>query len=1162
MSGFVHLHLHSEYSLLDGACRVSDIPAAVKAQGQTAVAITDHGNMFGAVKFYKACVAEGVKPIIGCEVYVAVGKHTEHPRQNDRPYHHLILLCKNDKGYENLIKLVSLGYTEGFYKRPRVDDELLAKYSDGLICLSACMVGYIPQAILRGEEDKATQYALKLNEIFGEGNFYLEIQDHSLADDKTINEGVARISKSTGIPMVATNDVHYLRREDAETQAVLMAVQMNKTIDEGRNEAFETDEFYLRSEDEMRALFSAYEGAVDNTVRIAEQCSFDFDFSRRIFPTIDLEGADPHVFLYDLVDRCLDEKIRSGKITFTRFDLDTYKKRIEYELSVICSMGFAEYYLIVWDFVKFARENDVPVGPGRGSGAGSLVAYIIGITDIDPIEYDLLFEAFLNPERVSMPDFDIDFHHQRRDEVFEYVKRKYGEDRVSKIITFGTLAARAAIRDVGRALGLSYAEVDAVAKAIPQNTPTSKIKLADALKTPELKKMYESSERVRRLCDISLGVEGMPRNMSTHAAGVVISDKPVSDYAPLAVSGNVTVTQFDMDSVSSLGLLKFDFLGLTELTTIDNCVRAIRERVPNFDIDNIPLDDKKTYELLSRGDTVGVFQLESSGMRRMLAEMKPSCIRDVMVALALYRPGSAKFIDTFLANRKSGKKLSYPIPSLAAILDETNGCIVYQEQVMEIFRAVAGYSYAKADIVRRAISKKKHGVIEAERVSFIEGAVSKGAGRESAEKLFDDMIGFSNYGFKKSHAAAYGILSYRTAYLKANYPTQYFAALISSELGNTAKVAQYIEDAKRFGVRLLVPDINESTAYFTVTPDNNIRYGLLALKNVGSSFASAIVAQRQDNPFSGFADFLIRMSEIDSNKKQIESLIKAGAFDSFGTTRSTLLASYEEMLELLAKKSRADVDGQMDMFSSDSEVNADYKYKDLPELEEHVKLKFEKEVSGLYLSSHPLDRYRDLIRDAGSTPIGDLTDTDSDTEKPCDHTRVTVSGMITGLSKKDSRNGKMTFVTLEDKTGVIEIIVFPALYNRAAELLIKDSLVTVSGEINSRENETPKIVADDVHRLGDVKRPASQPPQVSIAPDKRGAAAPGHKLYLRVDSLASPGWSRAEALINIFGGDTAVVVYDASSKKYSALSNKGVSADAFVLGELKEVLGAGNVVLK
>jgi len=1123
--------------------------------------------MFGVVKFYNACKKAGIKPIIGCEVYMANGSRFSKPDRGERSYHHLILLCKNNVGYQNLIYLVSKGYTEGFYTRPRIDLELLEDHTDGLICLSACMVGYIPQAILRGDTDDALNYAKKLENIFGKDNFYLEIQDHGQDEDAVINRGIKFISEKTGIPMVATNDVHYLRRNDAETQSILMAISTGGTIGENSTGAFASDSFYLRTEEEMSELFEAYPGAVENTVRIANECDVDLDFHGYVFPRIQLDdGVDPGDYLRDLCREGLKKRIADGEIDLNAIPEDEYKNRIEYELSTIIKMGFAEYFIIVRDFVAYAKDNGISVGPGRGSGAASLVAYLIRITDVDPLRFGLLFETFLNPERVSMPDFDVDFHHIRRDEVFEYVKRRYGSDHVSKIVTFGTLAARAAVRKVGKVLGMPYPDVDAIAKLIPQHEPgdqSKKMTLDRALEITELKDLYNSSEKARMLLDRARDVEGFPGNMSTHPAGVVISDKPLDEYAPLAVTGNVTVTQYDMDSVSELGLLKFDFLGLRELTTIDSCVEKIKASDPDFDIRKIPFDDKETYDLISRGDTVGIFQLESTGMRRMLSGLKPENINDVMLALALYRPGATKFINTLLENRRNNVRSKYPIDGMKEILDETYGCIVYSEQVIQILCSVAGYSLGKADVVSRAIKKKKHDVIEAERSNFIEGAVAKGAKPSDAEELFNDIEGFSKYGFKKSHAAAYGITSYRTAYLKAHYPAFYFASIMTTELGETSSVVKYIDDMERFGIKLLPPDINESDDTFTVTASGDIRYGLLALKNVGSVFARTIVEERKTRPFSGFIDFAERMSVYDSNKKQFESLIKSGAFDSLGVNRRTLLTSYDELIDLIAKKRRSVVDGQIDMFAANDDYSSFFS-EQMPEFDLRVKLFYEREVSGKYMSANPLDEYENVLRSIEHTRISDIVDKvdeDDDGEDiyRIDHGSVVVAGLVTGVTLKDSKSGKMAFVTLEDKTGSVELIVFSDIYKNHSDLFVLDEACLVDGEISTRENEPPKIIVRSVKALRGLPEKGTN---IRSETSEKVKTDPERKLYLRVSRLDSPVWKRANAVINIFGGSTKIVVYDQSSGKYSVLSNKGVTADGFVIGELSELLGPENVVYK
>ena len=943
---FVHLHLHSEYSLLDGACRVKQIPKYASSLGQKAVAITDHGAMFGAVEFYKQCKKNDIKPIIGCEVYVAPGSRLDKFQKDEKPYGHLVLLCKNETGYKNLIYMVSKSYTEGFYYKPRIDNDLLSDYHEGLVCLSGCLAGYIPQMILRDDLQKAEELILFYKNLFGE-DFYLELQDHDDEFQNKVNSRLIEFSQKHGIELVATNDVHYLSEDDYNSQKVLLCIQTNKNFDEPNTMAFEKNLYYMRSTEQMYDTFSYCTRACENTVVIANKCNFDFDFSKTYFPRVDINGKDPSDFLMELAIKGLEEKELSGKITYDFASKEEYTARIKHEHDIISSMGYCEYYLIVWDFVSYAHKANIPVGPGRGSGAGSLIAYLIGITDIDPIRFNLYFEAFLNPERISMPDFDIDFCYFRREEAVDYVKQKYGSEQVSKIITFGTLGAKAAIRDVSRIMGKNYL-ADKICALIPK---VLNITLDECFEEQSFKDFYNNNADAKKIIDIAMTVEGMPRNMSTHAAGVVISDRAISDFVPLAVTGGIAVTQYDMNTIAELGLLKFDFLGLRYLTIIDSCVKSIKSVDEAFEIESISLNDKNTYDLISRGDTVGLFQLESSGMRKMLSEFKPSSIDDIMVAIALYRPGPAKFIDKFLLNKKTGAKVEYPVKELSQILDETHGCIVYQEQVMEIFMAIAGYSFGKADIVRRAISKKKYEVIQNERANFIKGCISKGVTETDAVNLFEDMIGFANYGFKKSHAAAYAILSYRTAYLKANYPQIYYSALLSSEAGNTEKTVQYIEDAKLHKVGILKPDINKSCGDFTIEEDS-VRFGLSSIKGVGANYAISVKKVREDGAFTSFEDFIHRMSPYDTNKKQIESLIKAGAFDSLKITRKSLLFSYEKIIDFENRQKHANVSGQVSMFDFSSEEDNQF----LPAIEhydeypEDVLLSMEEEILGMGFS--------------------------------------------------------------------------------------------------------------------------------------------------------------------------------------------------------------------
>jgi len=986
VQGFVHLHLHSEYSLLDGACRIADIPRRAKECGHTAVALTDHGVMYGAVAFWSACQKEGIKPIIGCEVYVAPRSRFE---KDAHPYH-LVLLCENETGYRNLIKMVSAGFTEGFYGKPRVDMELLKKHSEGLIALSGCLAGQIPQLLLRGEYEAACALAKEIEFIFGKNNFYLELQNHGIPAQKQILPLLEKMSADCGIPMVATNDCHYLRRTDADTQAVLMCIQTNSRIEDGRPLGFETDEFYFKDTAEMQTLFGSFEGAMENTEKIAARCVFDFDFSKTYLPKFPCprgENASSH--LRQLAALGFERRRAAGALDLEHHTEQEYRERMEYELSVICSMGYDDYFLIVQDYVNFAKSHQIPVGPGRGSGAGSIVAYFLGITDVDSLRHELLFERFLNPERVSMPDIDVDFCYNRRDEVISYVTERYGADHVSQIITFGTLAARAAVRDTGRALGMSYAEVDAVAKAIPRELG---ITIKDALARPEFKQIYESSVATRRLVDTAAALEGMPRNVSIHAAGIVITEQPLVHHLPLSASNGVVITQYDMDTVASLGLLKFDFLGLRYLTIIDDAVQQIRESEPDFDIEKISLSDKDTYRLISKGATSGVFQLESGGMRQMLMSLAPSCFDDIVAAIALYRPGPMDSIPKFIENHDHPERIVYATPMLEPILRSTYGCVVYQEQVMQIFRQLAGFSFGHADIVRRAMSKKKAGVMEAERTAFLEGCAKNGISRDVAEQLFADMESFANYAFNKSHAAAYAVISYRTAYLKQHYPKAYFSALLTSELGNMPKIAEYIAEVGRRGVRVLPPDINESNVNFHVCGDH-IRFGLLALKNVGRQFLSAVVEERERGRYRSFDDFLERLADRDLNKRQVESLIKSGAFDSLGIYRSRLLAVYESLIDAQQSRNRMNLTGQLDMFSAIDAERPSVEYPNLPEFEFNELLAQEKEATGMYFSGYILDGFSKALANPAILEMRTLLETDENGESAfCDRAAVTVAG--------------------------------------------------------------------------------------------------------------------------------------------------------------------------
>ena len=1169
MNGFVHLHLHSEYSLLDGACRISDIPARVAECGQEAVALTDHGVMYGAVAFWQACRRAGIKPIIGCEVYVAHASRFEKTSGADGYADHLVLLCENDEGYRNLCEMVSLSFTEGFYNKPRVDEELLRRYHGGLIALSACLGGKIPKQLAKGNYAGARETALRYRDIFGEGNFYIEIQDHGLAEQKTMLPMLVDLARDCELPLVATNDCHYLRRTDANAQAVLMCIQTNTTVDMGRPAAFATDEFYLKDTNEMTMTFRAYPEALKNTCRIAERCEVNFDFSTTYLPKFPCPaGQSAGDFLRAKTEAGFAERVQRGHITFAQHPKTAYRERMEYELSVILQMGYADYFLIVQDYVGYARSQDIPVGPGRGSGAGSLVAYALGITDIDPLRFDLLFERFLNPERVSMPDIDIDFCYNRRDEVIAYVGRRYGQDHVSQIITFGTLAARAAVRDVGRTLGMSYADVDAVARAVPQEL---NITLSMALKLPELKKMYEGSAAVKKLVDTAMTLEGMPRNVSIHAAGIVITDKRVSEYVPLALSNGTVVTQYDMDTVAKLGLLKFDFLALRYLTILHDAELKIREREPAFDLEKLPQDDADTFRLIASGKTSGVFQLESGGMRQMLMNLVPERIDDIIAAIALYRPGPMDSIPTFIECRHHPEKVTYATPLLEPILRSTYGCVVYQEQVMQIFREVAGYTFGHADVVRRAMSKKKASVLLAERETFVAGAVARGVDAAVAEKLFSDMESFANYAFNKSHAAAYAVLCYRTAYLKQHYPCEYLSALLTSVLGNQTKVAEYISECTGRGIRVLPPDINESRAEFTVT-DGNIRFGLLAIRNVGRLFLEQIIEERRRGKFASFEDFISRMQAGDLNRRMVEALIKAGTFDRLGVFRSRLLAVYEKIIDQAAEKGRNNVAGQLDMFSAVS-GNADagaqmFDYPLLPDLSPREKLLMEREATGMFFSGQLLDSYSRHLALLKPTPIASLVGEDA---QPQERQRVTVAGMITSVTVKNTKSGdRMAFFRLEDQYGEIECVVFARQFAGMAHLIRADAAVAVTGTVSLREDEPPKILTGSMEELTDnatFREPERKRVPSGAGDDpaagKRADAAPARpkRLFLRVPDRTGKVWIRTRALMEIFDGAFPVAVYDAGTGQYD-FSLPGLALDAFVLEQFRDLLGNENVILK
>lgn len=1149
---FVHLHLHSEYSLLDGACRIDHLMDRVKELGQTAVAITDHGVMYGCIDFYKAAKAAGVKPIIGCEVYVARRRMTDKVHGLDNDPYHLVLLCENRKGYENLCYLVSEAFIHGFYGKPRVDLELLAQHHEGLIALSACLAGAVPQYLMNEDYEGAKNYALKLSEIFGEGNFFLELQDHGIDEQRPVNQGVQRLARETGLPLVVTNDAHYLRREDAKMQDVLLCIQTGKTVDDQNRMKFQTEEFYVKSEEELRALFPGLDEAFENTVKIADRCNLEFTFHEYHLPAFPVpQGYTNEGYFRELCYNGFRERYPDQP--------KEYADRLEYEIGVISSMGYVNYYLIVWDFIRYAKEQGIPVGPGRGSGAGSIAAYCMHITEVDPMKYSLIFERFLNPERVSMPDFDTDFCQERRPEVIEYVMRKYGSDHVAQIATFGTMAARGAIRDVGRALNFTYAETDIVAKLVPG---TPHITLKEALEvSPKLKELYDGDERVKTLIDTARSLEGMPRNSSTHAAGVVITADPVCTYVPLSCNDDTIVTQYTMTTIEELGLLKMDFLGLRNLTVIDDAEKEIRKIDPDFSIKTIPDDDAATFAMLSEGKTQGVFQLESAGMTGVCINMKPSSIEDITAIVALYRPGPMDSIPRFIANKMDASKVTYKTPMLEPILKVTYGCIVYQEQVIEIFRSLGGYTMGQADNIRRAISKKKMKVIEAERKVFvygdpaqnIPGCIGHGIPEAVAQSIYDEIVDFANYAFNKAHAVCYAIVAYQTAYLKCHYPRQYMAALMTSVLDSATKIAGYIAECKELGIAVLPPDLNHSEDHFTVE-GSAIRFGLGAVKNVGIGLIRTMVKKRQEGgPFKSLEDFIERMGEGELNKRAVENFIKCGAADCFGNHRSELLAVYDSMMDAIAASRKKNLEGQLGLFGMLEEDDAAAKIP-IPKLNEMNKadlLALEKETMGIYISGHPMDDYRECLKNTHVVRIGSLMDEDSRYE---DDQIVSVAGIVQTVKMKTTRNNSMmAYVTVEDDTAAMEMLAFSNVLSQFGGYLKEGAAVVITGRLSLRDDKEPQIVINRARPISDFEQGSPEPAARPAQPPRQGT------LYLRLPGEEGKLYPKVRAILNMFPGDSKVVLYfsDTGHRRGTRASLAGR-----MLAELKNLLGEGNVVVK
>jgi len=1148
---FIHLHVHTEYSLLDGSAKISELVSTAKAHGANSLAITDHGVMYGVIDFYKAAHDAGIKPILGCEVYVSPGSRHDKKQTSEGVYQHLVLLAENLEGYHNLVKLVSLGFTEGFYYRPRVDVELLAQYNKGLIALSGCLSGVVARILQTSSYEAGKERALQFEKIFGKGNFFLEIQDYGSQEQKAINQQLIRISKEADIPLVATNDVHYIHAADAKAHEVLLCIQTGKTMLDETRMSFDSDQFYLKSPEEMYALFPYAKEALENTQKIADRCNVEITFNEYKLPKFEIpKGQTSKEYLISLCE--------AGLVTRYGEDAPKHHERLHFELGIICSMGFEDYFLIVWDFIKYAHDNNIMVGPGRGSGAGSIVAYALRITNVCPIAFNLMFERFLNPERISMPDFDIDFCYERRQEVIDYVNNKYGDDHVAQIITFGTMAARAVTRDVGRALAMPYADVDRIAKMIPFELG---ITLKDALeKNPELKAAYSEEDDTRNLMDMALRLEGLPRHASTHAAGVVICDKPVDDYVPLNLNDGVITTQFPMTTVEELGLLKMDFLGLRTLTII-RLATEMAEQNKNaiIDFEKHDYEDPKVYELISHAKTEGVFQLESGGMKSFMKDLAPSNLTEIMDGIALYRPGPMDSIPDYIKGKKRPASIKYIHPTLAPILNNTNGCIVYQEQVMQIVRDLAGYSVARSDLVRRAMSKKKGDVMAEERKNFIHGlpednvpgCVKNGIPESAAIRIFDAMADFAKYAFPKPHAAAYAYISYQTAWLKVYYPVEFMAATMTSIMGSIEGVAAYIHECKKMSIKLLPPDINDGLETFSVS-GNDIRYALSAIRNVGRGMVANIVAERERNgKFQGITDFIRRMSDHDINKRCVESLIKAGAFDSLGGNRAQYMAIYEGIISGQQITKKSVLEGQMSLFDlADSQEEA-FEADTLPnlgELPKRLLLANEKEMLGIYVSGHPLSDFEEMLRKyTNYTSLDFIAREDEETiHGVSDGQQVKYGGMITGKSVKYTKadSKPFCFLTVEDMYGSVEVAVFNKLYEKVGYKLANDQVIIVQGKVSVREDEDAKIIAQDMLMYDDIPQESGLTQTLWVKVSKNRPVPPSHI----TDVLAA------------FKGDTQVMIYnEAQNRSFLAHRSYWVRPGDELTRALEDLLGAGAV---
>ena len=1155
MADFVHLHVHSEYSLLDGMSRIKDLPVRAKELGMKAIALTDHGVMYGAVDFYKECKKNDIKPIIGCEVYVAPRSRFEKEAGRDSGYNHLILLAKNKEGYQNLSKLVSLSFVEGFYYKPRIDLEILEKYSEGLICLSACLAGSLSQALIQDDMQKAEEIALWHKRVFKD-DYYIEIQHNGLRQQIMINQKLIQLARKLDIPLVATNDAHYLKKEDSYFHEVLLCIQTGKRMSDEDRMRFETQEFYIKSPEEMADYFSEFPDAIENTVKIAEKCNYDFEFGVTKLPNYDV----PEEYATHL-DYFKDLCYKGIKKRYGENPAEEVMSRLEYEISVIDKMGYVDYFLIVWDYINYAKSVGIPVGPGRGSGAGSIAAYAIGITDIDPLKYGLLFERFLNPERVSMPDFDVDFCYERRGEVIEYVERKYGKDHVSQIITFGTMAARMVIRDVGRVLDYPYSETDKLAKMIPMEVH---ITIPKALEqNREFKELYESNPSVKQLIDIAIKLEGLPRQASTHACGIVITKDPVDTYVPLYVNDGNISTQYTMNLLEELGLLKMDFLGLRTLTVISDTEKLVKQN-RGIDVEyDKEMNDPKVYKLWANGESIGIFQFESQGMTNFMKELKPDCLEDIIAGVSLYRPGPMDQIPRYIKGKQNPGHNVYTHPALEPILNVTYGCMVYQEQVMQIVRELAGYSLGRADLVRRAMGKKKLDVMAKEREYFINGQVDEngnvlvpgcvrnGIDKESANKIFDEMAEFAKYAFNKSHAAAYSVVSYRTAYLKTYYPAEFMAATLNSFLGNLDKVPVYIYECKRLNIEILKPDINKSFTKFTVQ-DNKIRFGLGSIKNVGVSAIETVIAERIKNgEFKSFTDFCERIQSGTVNKKCIECLIKAGCFDSMRQTRATLLASFEKIMDTINNQGRNSLANQVTMFDIvEPEETVKYQYTVLKELDERELLSQEKEMLGIYVSGHPLEKLREAISNQTnitSIQIKDLNEENSGNFK--DGQTVKYAGTITGIKKKyTKRNTIMAFVTVEDLYGSAELVVFDSVYSRCDSILIDENVILVEGRLSIKEDEEARIIVQNIKEFS----------ENDSANNSNGRKT---KMIIDITELTSNQKERLKGAIKFFSGDKVNMRLSIIEKTQEKPCG-AIFLTEETLEQFKEIVGEKNILLK